>query len=91
MLDYLAKNRIGVLIQAGLPEGTQIAHKHGWITEVDGVIHTISDAGIVYSPGGNYVLVVFLYHPVQLVFDTANLLTAQLSSAVYNFYNLTIN
>ncbi len=91
MLDYLAKNRIGVLIQAGLPEGTQIAHKHGWITEADGVIHTISDAGVVYTPGGNYVMVVFLYHPVQLVFDTANLLTAQLSSAVYNFYNLSIN
>lgn len=91
MLDFLAKNRIGVLIQAGLPEGTQIAHKHGWITETDGLIHTISDVGIVYTPGGNYVLVIYMHHPVQLVFDSANLLMAQLSSGVYNYYNHTIN
>ncbi|KPL83390.1 hypothetical protein SE15_06845 [Thermanaerothrix daxensis] len=90
MINYLARNRIAVLIEAGLPEGTQIAHKHGWVTDPrDGLIHTISDAGIVYTPGGNYVLVIFLYHPVQLLFDPANLLIANLSQAVYNFYNLT--
>ncbi len=90
MISYLSRNRIGVLIQAGLPEGIQIAHKHGWITDpTDGLIHTMSDAGIVYTPGGNFVMVVYLYHPVQLVFDPANLLTAQLAQAVYNYYNLT--
>jgi len=90
MISYLSRNRIGVLIQAGLPEGTQIAHKHGWITDpADGLIHTISDAGIVYTPGGDFVLVIYLYHPVQLVFDPANLLIAQLAQAVYNYYNLT--
>ncbi len=89
MISYLSRNRIGVLIQAGLPEGTQIAHKHGWITDpADGLIHTMSDAGIVYTPGGNFVMVVYLYHPVQLLFDPANLLTAQLAQAVYNYYNL---
>jgi beta-lactamase class A len=89
MITYLARNRIGVLLQAGLPEGTQIAHKHGWITEADGLIHAISDAGIVYTPGGNYILTVYMYHPTQLLFDPANLLMANLSSAVYNYYNLT--
>ncbi len=90
MISYLSRNRIGVLIQAGLPEGVQIAHKHGWITDpTDGLIHTMSDAGIIYTPGGNFVMVVYLYHPVQLVFDPANLLTAQLAQAVYNYYNLT--
>ncbi len=90
MISYLSRNRIAVLIQAGLPEGVQIAHKHGWITDpTDGLIHTISDAGIVYTPGGNFILVVYLYHPVQLLFDPANELTAQLAQAVYNYYNLT--
>jgi beta-lactamase class A len=88
MIDYLLLNRIGVLIQAGVPEGTQVAHKHGWITEIDGLIHTISDAGIVYTPGGNYVLVIFMYQPVQLIFDTANYVMAELSSAIYNYYNI---
>lgn len=88
MITYLSRNRIAVLIEAGLPEGTQIAHKHGWVTDPrDGLIHTISDAGIIYTPGGNYVLVIYLYHPVQLLFDPANVLIAQLSQAVYNFYN----
>ena len=90
MIDYLKLNRIGVLLQAGLPEATQIAHKHGWITEADGLIHTISDAGIVYTPGGNFILSIYVYHPNQLVFDVANLLIAQLASAVYNYYNLSI-
>jgi beta-lactamase class A len=90
MIDYLLRNRIGVLIQAGVPEGVPVAHKHGWITESDGLIHSISDAGIVYSPGGDYALVIFMYHPVQLVFDRANIVMAQLSSAVYNYYNIAV-
>jgi beta-lactamase class A len=87
MNDYLIKNRLPVLLTAGLPEATPIAHKHGWVT-LNGVINTIGDAGIVYSPGGNYVLVVFLYHPDQLIWESASALVAQLSQAVYNFYNI---
>lgn len=87
MNDYLLKNRLPVLLTAGLPEATPIAHKHGWVT-VNGIINTIGDAGIVYSPGGNYVLVVFLYHPDQLIWEPASALIAQLSQAVYNFYNI---
>ena len=91
MIDFLLRNRIGVLIQAGVPETTQVAHKHGWITESDGLIHAISDAGIVYSSGGNYVLVIFMYHPVQLIFDNANYVMAQISSAIYNYYNISFD
>lgn len=88
MINHLTRNRIAVLFEAGIPEATQIAHKHGWITDVNGVINTIGDAGIIYSPGGNYVLVVFLYHPVQLIWEPASELVARLSEAVYNYYNL---
>ncbi len=89
MINFLVLDKIGVLLQAGLPEGTQFAHKHGWVTDpVDGVIHTISDAGIVYSSGGNYILTVYLYHPTQVIWDQANVMVAKLSLAVYNYYNL---
>jgi len=87
MVTYLARNKIGVLIQAGVPDGTTVAHKHGWITEDDGLIHTIADVGIVYSPGGDYVLCIFMYDSTQLVWDPASLLMAQLSQAIYNYYN----
>lgn len=88
MISYLVLNKIAVLLQAGLPEGTRIAHKHGWIIENDGLMHTIADAGLVYSPGGNYVITVFMYHPVQMVFEPANRMVAEISQAVYNFFNL---
>jgi beta-lactamase class A len=88
MIDFLLKNKIAVLLQAGVPDGTRIAHKHGWIIENDGVIHTIGDAGLVYSPGGNYVISVYVYHPVQAVFVPVNEMVAKLSEAVYNYFNL---
>jgi len=87
IIDYLTTDKIGVLIEAGVPEGTQIAHKHGWVQSSDGIIHNFSDASIVYTAGGNFVLSIYAYHPVQIVFDQANALFANLGSAVYNFYN----
>jgi hypothetical protein len=87
MLTYLGQNKTGMLLEAGVPEGTRLAHKHAWAQANDGLIHTIGDAGIVFTPGGNYVLVVFMYDPVQLVFDPTNLLFSKLSQAVYNYYN----
>jgi VIT1/CCC1 family predicted Fe2+/Mn2+ transporter len=49
----------------------------------------MSDAGIVYTPGGNFILVVYLYHPTQLLFNPANALVAGLAQSVFNYYNLT--
>ncbi|HEX2991751.1 MAG TPA: serine hydrolase [Anaerolineales bacterium] len=89
MISFLTADKIGVLIEAGVPEGTQVAHKHGWITEPSsGFIQNISDAGIIYTPGGNYVLAIYAYHPVQTVWDPVSALFAQMSQAVYNFYNI---
>jgi beta-lactamase class A len=87
MINYLVGNRLPMLLTAGLPEGTQIAHKHGWITETDGLMHTIGDAGIIYTPGGNYVMTVFMHQKTQLLFNPANKLIADLSRAVYNYFN----
>jgi beta-lactamase class A len=53
MLEILAKQEFNDEIPAGLPTGTRVAHKTGWIT---GVTH---DAALVYPPGRTpYVLVV---------------------------------
>ena len=89
MINYLQADKIGVLIEAGVPEGTPVAHKHGWITDPSsGVIHNISDASIVYTAGGDYVLVIYAYHPVQTIWEPVSELFAKLSQTVYNFYNL---
>ena len=87
MIAYLKEDRQPYLISAGLPDGTPIGHKHGYGSITD-VIHTIGDAAAVFSPEKDYVFVVFLYDPQLLLWDDANALTARLSRAVYNFYNL---
>ena len=87
MINYLTLNRMPMLTAAGLPEGTQIAHKHGWVTELDGLLHSMADAGIIFTPGGNYILTVFVYQPTQLVFEPANQMVAELSRAIYNYFN----
>ena len=53
MADILAAQEFNEMIPAGLPPGTRVAHKTGWIT---GIQH---DGAIVYPPGrAPYVLVV---------------------------------
>ena len=81
MLDIMSQNRIGALIEAGVPEGTRVAHKHGWVGDTHG------DAGIVFSPGGDYVLCVYLYHKDWLEWDISSPLIARVSEATYNYFN----
>jgi hypothetical protein len=88
MITYLVKNKLPSLLTAGLPDGTQIAHKHGWVTSGSGTITTIGDAGIIYTPGGNFVLAVYFYHPTQLIWEDSNELFAKLAESVFNYYNL---
>jgi beta-lactamase class A len=88
MIDFLKLDRIGVLIEAGIPEGTQLAHKHGWISGPSGIIQNISDAAIVYTPGGNYVLAIYVYHPVQAIWEPVSEMIAKISEATYNYFNI---
>ena len=91
MLEEMSKNKTAVLLEAGIPETVRVAHKHGWILERDGLIHNISDAGIVYTPKATYAFVMFFYHPEQLVFDPTNLMASQISNAVYQYFNQSSN
>jgi len=88
MINYLIQDRIALLIQAGVPDGTNVAHKHGWVTDAYAIIHDMSDAAIVFTPGGDFVFTIYMYHPVQIVFDPANEMVKDLARAVYNFYNI---
>jgi beta-lactamase class A len=84
MIDLLSTDRTGILIEGGLPEGTKLAHKHGW----DPVIfHTEGDAAIVYTPGGNYILSVFVWQQDQLLHAQASKTISDISRAVYNYFN----
>lgn len=81
MITVMSGNRIGSLIESGVPVDIRVAHKHGWIDDTHG------DAAIVFTPGGDYALVVALHNPVWLNFDESAPLIAEISRAVYNHYN----
>lgn len=84
LINLLAQNDIGVLIEAGVPEGTRVAHKHGWTSSP---LDMVSDAGVVFSPGGDYVLSIFLWNEQEMIWDPTKNLVAGLSQAVYNYFN----
>jgi uncharacterized protein YraI/beta-lactamase class A len=81
MLDVMTYNHIYNFIEAGVPDGVKVAHKHGWISDSDG------DAGIVFSPGGDYIFVMTLHEPTWLVWEEAGATISQNSLDVYNYFN----
>jgi beta-lactamase class A len=81
MIDVMQQNDEGKLILAGVPEDVEVAHKHGYTYD------TISDAGVVLSPGGDYVLVIFLWQDVSWIAGTAFPIMEGISTAVFNYFN----
>lgn len=81
VLDYMEKNKIGSLIEEGIPTETVIAHRHGWTGD------THVDAGIIFSEGGDYVLVEIMYKPEWLEWELSAPLIADVSRAAYNYFN----
>ena len=88
LIDFMSQDKLGALIQGGVPDGTLVAHKHGWTAASDGIVHDISDAGIVYTPGGNFVLTIYTFHPITNIAGTTVPLIENLAKAVYNYFNV---
>ncbi len=84
ILDLMKQNYEGNLIRFGVPEGTEVSHKHGW----DLVTH--GDAGIVFSPAGDYVIVMYLHDQANnwLNYEVSFPFLQGISQIVYNYFNL---
>ena len=65
-----------------MPEGTIVAHKHGF-----GSTDTIGDAGVVFSPGGDYVIVMYMWKPDYLEWEVTAPIMATISRVVYRYFN----
>jgi beta-lactamase class A len=84
MIGFLKQNEEGPLIAGGVPVETPVAHKHGWTFD------TYGDAGIVYSPGGDYVITVFVWGDVDETEWIATLtfpIIAGISEVTFNYFN----
>jgi beta-lactamase class A len=81
MIDWMSKNRIDSLTEAGVPVGTKVAHKHGFSGD------THADAALVFSPSGDFVLASFLYRPQWLEWEESAPLIADIASVTYNYFN----
>ena len=82
MLELMSANDLNRLLQGGLPAGTRISHKNGWLEDVHG------DAGIVYAPNGrNYVIAVFLWEDGDFFsYTRAWTMIEGISRAAWNFF-----
>jgi beta-lactamase class A len=81
MVEWMSMNRIDSLIEAGVPVGTRVAHKQGFTSD------THADAAIVFSPGGDFVLVVYLYRPQWLEWEESAPLITDIATVTYNYFN----
>lgn len=83
IIDLMILNEEGNLIRFGVPAGTPVSHKHGWV----GSNH--ADAGLVFTPGGDYVLVEYLHQPGSwLVADVSFPILRDIARLVYNYFNM---
>jgi beta-lactamase class A len=81
LLDFMQLNELARLLENGLPQDTLFAHKVGWIDDTHG------DGGIVFSSGGDYIIVMALYAPSWLEWDDSAPLFEAISRQVYAHFN----
>jgi len=84
MLHVMSNNTVDALLKAGVPADTRVAHKHGWIDD------THSNAAVIFTPGGNYVVVMMVFQPEWLYFNESLPTMAEVSREIYNYYNPTV-
>jgi hypothetical protein len=70
-------------------DGVVVAHKHGFTNWLEGARgpDTVGDAGIVYTPGGDYVIAVFVYRADDPAWDEFTSIIGDINEAVYNYFN----
>jgi beta-lactamase class A len=81
MIEWMSTNRTDSLIEAGVPAETKVAHKEGFTGD------THADAALVFSPGGDFVLVIYLHRPQWLTWEESAPLISDMATVTYNYFN----
>jgi beta-lactamase class A len=82
MLELLSGNDLQRLLQGGIPAGTRIAHKNGWLNSMH------ADAGVVFPPNGrDYVIAVYMWQQGDFFnYQIAWPLIEEVSRAAWNYF-----
>ncbi|MCA9961621.1 MAG: serine hydrolase, partial [Anaerolineales bacterium] len=83
LIDLMVQNEEGNLIRFGVPADVRVSHKHGWDYVTQG------DAGIVFSPGGDFVIVEYVTDPNSdwLSNEIGFPILREVARAAYNYFN----
>lgn len=83
IIDLMILNVEGNLIRYGVPADVPVSHKHGWSFNEHG------DAGIVFTPGGDFVIYTLLAQPESdwLSSDYSFPILRDITRAAYNYFN----
>ena len=81
MLEMLQLNELATLLENGLPQDVPFAHKVGWIDDTHG------DGGILFSPGGDAIIVMALYAPSWLEWEKSAPFFETAARQVYAHFN----
>jgi beta-lactamase class A len=84
MLDLLADNADTTRMVAGMDERARVEHKSGWLEDMH------ADVGIVRSPGGDFILAIYVYQQQRnswLTDAEAAPVIAAFARMVYTAYN----
>ena len=92
MLGILSKQQFNMRLPRLLPLGTRVAHKTGTVTNP---VWVVNDAGIIYLPNGEHVVVTAFSHGTDMNQDEAQLkkaindaedTIAEIGKAVFDYY-----
>lgn len=82
MIAWLEQNGDDTRMVSGLPATARVAHKSGWVGDMQ------ADVGIVRSPGGDFLLAVYLYQQTEWLRDpVAAPVIGAFARMVYTAYN----
>lgn len=77
IIDVMGDNDIDAFVEAGVPEGVAVAHKHGWVGDTHG------DAAIVLLPEFPYVLAIAVHRTGWLEWADSTAVIADVSRLTY--------
>ncbi len=87
MVSILSELKPLQFIDTTLPPEATVADKYGYVIELDGLLHSITDAAIIYTPDADFVIVLSVYQSEWLYEVEGARVIGRLAQTVYNFFN----